>query len=192
MLKPEHIKHQAELLERLGPEPCQKLARISLTLFPETTLREQIDFRLRLLLADADVDAVRRLLFECFARGIQERRTVFIVELLRQIKEGGIQVRAPELVKVDSLGEPAASCLFLLQWCESPLPMRVISDVCGVTESVLTALVDPHIRAGNLVVHGTNWLIGPLLTRRLGHANAPASRARVIYDTRIHSGEQHE
>jgi len=169
-LKCERIRHGTQLLEALGPSAVALLMRISVTIFPETVLTEQINFRLRHLVTPARMDEARQFLFESFGRGIQCRATIFVSELLREFAKRQIQVSPLDEVSVAELGEPAASTFYLLQTCATPIPTEVVARACNIKEADLKSALNDHIRSGNIVESGTDWLISPLINQRLRHA----------------------
>jgi tetratricopeptide (TPR) repeat protein len=166
----EKIKDAGVICGLLGDDAFQILRQMELRSISEEDLKENIEERARLLAGPSGGERLRLLLFDKFQHAARNRPSFAIDSLIEEIRAQGIQLQPPPEVAISEFGPLASAALFILQACETPLPVVATAAACASSASEVESALGDALDAGIVTRENGLWALNPL-TSPLTHPN---------------------
>lgn len=150
------------VLRRLTVEPHLALLRVNLAPIDRKSLEREIQFQLRHLVPDQDRTRLYEFLFAKFHKGIEQRATYRVRDLINEAAAARITFSAPPTSMPAYLAPVVSSALYILQHCEIGLPSEALAAGVGCSEREVDSALSKHIRLGGLSRDADFWEVGRL------------------------------
>jgi len=167
------------VLSRLKTNPHKSLLRIQLTPCDSKTLERDIWFRLRHLVGDQDGRRLYDLLFARFHKGIEQRATFRIRDLIEEARKADINFYPPPVFESCDLDPIVSGAIFILQNCTTGLPSEPLAAAVQCTVVQLEHSISSHIDQRVLFRDDGLWTVAPFKPP-LAHDNGPTLIARAL------------
>lgn len=167
------------VLSRLKTNPHKSLLRIQLTPCDPKTLERDIWFRLRHLVGEQDGRRLYDFLSAKFHRGIEQRATFRIRDLIEEARKADIKFYPPPVFESRDLDPIVSGVIFILQNCTTGLPSEPLAAAVQCTVEQLEHSLSSHIDQRLLFRDDGLWTVAPFKPS-LAHDNGPTLIARAL------------
>ena len=116
------------VLGHLKTEPHKSLLRVRVTPIDQQSLKRDIQLRTRFLVREPDRTRLYEILFTKFHKGIEQRATYHVRDLIEEAKEARIEFFTPPAFLPQHLAPVVSSAIYILQHCETGLPTEVLGS----------------------------------------------------------------
>jgi hypothetical protein len=167
------------VLECLKTNPHKSLLRVRLTPLDPNTLGGDISFRLRHLVREQDGSRLYDFLVSKFHKGIEQRATFRIRDLIEETQKAGIEFYPPPVFESQDLDPVVSGAIFILQNCATGLPAGPLAAALNCSIVELELLLSSHISQRVLFHEEGLWTVArfkPPLT----HEDGPSLLARAL------------
>ena len=115
------------VLQHLTTQPHLSLLRVRLAPCDPHSLRDEIQFRLRQLVRQPDRAQLYNFLFAKFTKGLEQRATYRVRDLIQEANRDRIEFFAPPPSLPTHLPSVLSAAIYVLQHCETSLPTEVLA-----------------------------------------------------------------
>ena len=150
------------VLGHLKTEPHMSLLRVRVTPIDPQRLERDIQFRMRLLVCESNRPRLYDFLFTKFHKGIKQRATYHVRDLIEEAKDARIEFFTPPAFLPQHLAPVVSSAIYILQHCETGLPTEVLAAGIDGTILEIEDSLSKHVGAGGLTSDGGCWAVGPI------------------------------
>ena len=150
------------VLQHLTTQPHLSLLRVRLVPCDPHSLRDGIQFRLRQLVRQPDRAQLYNFLFAKFTKGLEQRATYRVRDLIQEANGDRIEFFAPPPSLPTHLPSVLSAAIYVLQHCETGLPTEVLAGAVGSTAPEIDERLSAHSGASGLAQHEGCWHIGPI------------------------------
>lgn len=158
------------VLNHLMTDPHSSLLRMSVVPFDSAALQRDTQFALRHLVCEPDRQRLYNFLSTKFHKGIEDRVTFKVKDLLEEAKNAGIVFFPPPTFQTDDLDPLVHGTIFILENCEFGLPEDVLTAVLECPIEKLRGSLYPFVEHRVLTPESGLWAVAPLKPR-LAHEN---------------------
>ena len=149
-------------LEHLKTKLHVSLLRVRVTSIDPQRLERDIQFRMRLLVCEPDRPRLYDLLFTKFHKGIEQRATYHVRDLIKEANDAQIEFFPPPTFRPQHLAPVVSSAIYILQHCEIGLPAEVLAAGIGCTIPEIEDSLSKHVGTGGLTSDEGCWDVGPI------------------------------
>lgn len=153
------------VLQHLVTQPHLSLLRVRLAPSDPHRLDDEIQFRLRQLVREPDRAQLYNFLFAKFAKGLEQRATYQVRDLMQEANGNHIEFFGPPPSLPRHLSFVLSGAIYILQHCETGLPTEVLARAIGCTTREVDDRLSEHSGASGLNQDEGCWKVGPV--RRL-------------------------
>ena len=150
------------VLEHLKAEPHASLLRVRVTPVDQQRLERDIQFLMRYLVGESARKRLYDFLFAQFHKGIEQRATYHVRDLIKAAEDNQIQLFSPPSVLPQHLAPVVSSAICILQQCEFGLPAEVLVAAIGCTIPEITDALSKHAGAGVFLDDEGCWNFRPI------------------------------
>ena len=159
------LERNSDIEAVLGPlkaEPHVSLLRVRVTPIDPQRLKRDIQFRMRLLVCEPNRPRLYDFLFTKFHKGIEQRATYHVRDLINEAKYARIEFFTPPAFLPQHLAPVVSSAIYILQHCETGLPTEVLAAGIDCTIREIEDSLSQHVGASGLTKDEGCWAIGPI------------------------------
>ena len=150
------------VLGHLKTEPHESLLRVRVTPIDQQSLKRDIQLRTRFLVREPDRTRLYEILFTKFHKGIEQRATYHVRDLIEEAKEARIEFFTPPAFLPQHLAPVVSSAIYILQHCETGLPTEVLAAGINCTIREIENSLSEHVVAGGLTSDEGCWNFDPI------------------------------
>jgi tetratricopeptide (TPR) repeat protein len=176
------VETTAELdvvLDHLRTNPHCSLLRVRLVPFDPATLERDIQLYLRLLVREPHRQPLYDFLFSRFHKGIEQRLTSRVRDLVTEANTAGIEFSRPRTFEAQQLEPVVRGTIFVLQSCELGLPAEILAPGLDCTEQELNSSLAAHVAHGVLIHDDNMWAVAPFKPAFV-QDNGPVLLERIV------------
>ena len=150
------------VMGHLKAKPHVSLLRVRVTPIDQQSLEREIQFSIRHLVCEPDRTRLYDFLFTKFHKGIEQRATYHVRELIKEAHEAQIELFAPPAVLPRHRSPVVSSAIYILQHCETGLPAEVLAAGIDCTIQEIEDSLSEHVGAGGLTSDEGCWAAHPI------------------------------
>ena len=150
------------VLEHLKTEPHVSLLRVRVTPIDRQRLERQIQLSMCRLVCEPDRAHLYNFLFTKFHKGIEQRATYHVRDLLKEANGAQIGFFQPPTFLPKHLAPVVSSAIYILQHCETGLPAEVLAAGIDCTIQEIKDSLSKHIGAVGLTSDEGCWDVDPI------------------------------
>ena len=150
------------VLGHLKAEPHVSLLRVRVTPIDQQRLERDIQFRMRYLVGEPARKRLYDFLFAQFHKGIEQRATYHVRDLIKAAEHNQIQFFSPPRVLPQHLAPVVSSAIYILQYCERGLPIEVLAAGTNCTIREIKDALSKHTDAGVFLDGEGCWNFRPI------------------------------
>ena len=150
------------VLGRLTAEPHASLLRVHVRPIDPESLEQEIDFRLRYMVCARDRTRLHEFLVAKFHKGIKQRATYRVRDLIQEGRDAQIEFFAPPPSLPRHIPPIVSHAICILQYCEAALPTEVLAAGIDCTREEVDEALTQYLGAVGLTEDNGCWKVGEI------------------------------
>ena len=150
------------VLGRLTAEPHASLLRVHVRPIDPARLEQELQFRLLYMVRARDRTRLYEFLAAKFHKGIRQRATYRVRDLIQEGREAQIEFFAPPSSLPPRIPLRVSRAIYILQYCEVALPAEVLAVGIDCTREEADKSLTQYVGAGKLTEDDGYWNVGEI------------------------------